>query len=82
MPRLPIGLKISLDDFAKAVSVRASEKIAHWNWRAFKEAREFARSLKLKGLDEWKAYCKSGKKPHDIPNTPQAVYKDEWVGTA
>ena len=57
-------------------------------FRSFGEAREFARSLNLKTVDEWKGYCKSGKKPDDIPATPFKVYKDEgwkgmgdWLGT-
>jgi len=44
---------------------------------SFKEAREFVRSLKLKGQKEWYAYCKSGNKPDDIPAYPWVVYK-EW----
>jgi hypothetical protein len=46
-------------------------------WRPFKEAREFVRSLGLKGYDDWYAYCKSGNKPDDIPSNPSAIYK-EW----
>ena len=36
-------------------------------YRSFTEARKFARSLKLTGLIVWYEYCKSGKKPDDIP---------------
>ena len=32
-------------------------------YRSFKEARAFVRSLGLKSEAEWCAYCKSGKKP-------------------
>ena len=46
-------------------------------YRSFKEAREFARSLGLKGAKEWREYCKSGNKPGDIPSNPWDVYK-EW----
>ena len=35
-------------------------------FRPFKDAREFVRSLNLKSDTEWKQYCKSGKKPDDI----------------
>ena len=34
----------------------------------------FARSLHLNSSREWKRYCQSGKKPNDIPNTPNCVY--------
>ena len=48
---------------------------------AFEKAREFARTLGLTSGKEWKEYCKSGKKPEDIPNTPNNVYKGKgWNG--
>ena len=37
-------------------------------YRSFKKARAFVRSLGLKSVAEWRAYCKSGKKPDDIPS--------------
>lgn len=47
----------------------------------FEEAREFARSLKLKSENEWREYKKSGKKPDFIPAKPEMVYKDKgWKG--
>ncbi|NMJ86855.1 MAG: hypothetical protein EX285_03295 [Thaumarchaeota archaeon] len=56
-------------------------------WRPFSEAREFARSLQLKAWIEWIEYCKSNKKPDDIPAAPHDVYKndgwkdmDDWLG--
>ncbi len=63
------------------------------NFKTFIEAREFARSLKLKSSDEWKRYCKGqlpGKEtlPDDIPTNPNRTYKDQgwkgmgdWLGT-
>jgi superfamily II DNA or RNA helicase len=57
-------------------------------WRPFNEARSFARSLRLLNGDEWREYCRSGKRPEDIPSNPQTVYKDngwiswgDWLGT-
>jgi hypothetical protein len=46
-------------------------------YRPYKEARDFVRSLGLKGLMAWREYCKSGNKPNDIPSSPWNVYK-EW----
>jgi hypothetical protein len=46
--------------------------------RSFKESRKFARNLKLKGIKEWKQYCKSGNKPDDIPANPIS-YSNEWI---
>jgi 3-mercaptopyruvate sulfurtransferase SseA len=50
-------------------------------WRPFKEARAHARALGLRSRDEWIAYCRSGKKPADIPPQPDRVYaKKGWAG--
>jgi hypothetical protein len=55
-------------------------------WRPFTDARRFARALKLKSKTEWEAYRKSGKRPEDIPSSPEQVYEDfvgwgDWLGT-
>lgn len=50
-------------------------------WIPFEEARDYARSLKLYSRREWLEYCKSGKKPKNIPQAPISVYKNEgWAG--
>ena len=43
-------------------------------FRSYKEAREFVRSLGLKSQKEWLEYCASGNKPDDIPNNPWRTY--------
>ena len=50
------------------------------SYRAFVEARAFVRALGLKNVDGWRAYCRSGKKPDDIPSQPSKVYRAEWRG--
>jgi hypothetical protein len=57
-------------------------------YRPFEEARAFARGLGLRNGDEWRFYCKSGKKPDDIPCNADGAYKGEgwvswgdWLGT-
>ena len=57
-------------------------------YRTFHQARAFAHSLGLKSKTEWIEYCKSGKKPFDIPADPNAVYANsgwagwgDWLGT-
>ena len=54
----------------------------------FKEALLHARSLKLKGMREWRAWSKSDARPANIPSTPDSVYKHggwqgygHWLGT-
>src|SRR6266700_7256300 len=56
-------------------------------WRPFAEACAFVQALELKNEGEWRAYCKSGNKPTDIPANPRSVYGQEfkgigdWLGT-
>jgi superfamily II DNA or RNA helicase len=57
-------------------------------YRPFGKARAFARKLHLKSNSEWRDYCKSGRKPDDIPATPERTYADvgwcgygDWLGT-
>ena len=39
--------------------------------------------LNLKSNKEWRQYCKSGKKPVDIPSNPDATYKNQgWINWA
>ena len=42
------------------------------SYRPFVEARTFVRALGLKNIDAWRAYCRSSKKPDDIPTAPDA----------
>ena len=49
-------------------------------FRDFEDARKFVRKLRLSGRRQWVEYCKSGKKPKDMPNWPDAVYKNKgWT---
>src|SRR6266540_3796538 len=48
-------------------------------WRSFKVARAFVRNLGLANNTEWKAYCKSDKRPDDIPVHPSRVYSTDWI---
>jgi hypothetical protein len=62
-------------------------------YRAFREARAFARKLELRSGAEWHAFCKNemprlGQLPVDIPLTPHSTYADkgwkgmgDWLGT-
>jgi hypothetical protein len=49
-------------------------------WRPFEEARAFVRGLGLKNEAQWREYCRSGKKPVDVPANLVGVYGDEWQG--
>ena len=54
----------------------------------FKQALLYARSLKLNTMREWRAWCKTGVRPINIPSAPDKTYKNEgwqgyghWLGT-
>ena len=47
----------------------------------FKKALVYARSLKLKSLNEWKNWAKTGARPANMPSRPDITYKhDGWQG--
>ena len=57
-------------------------------WMPFQEAKKIVRGLGLKSGKEWKEYCKSDKKPKNIPSHPDKSYKKmgwknwiDWLGT-
>ena len=58
-------------------------------WRHFLRCRAYARSLKLKGVKEWQAWCKvPGQRPEDVPSSPERTYAGlgwqgygDWLGT-
>jgi 3-mercaptopyruvate sulfurtransferase SseA len=85
---VPVGMKMKLGDFAEAISARVWENVGGANWRRFEAARTLVRSLNLKSETEWRAYCRSGRKPNDIPYAPQLAYAGtgwagwgDWLGT-
>jgi predicted helicase len=47
-------------------------------YRSYKDAKNYVHLLKIKSFKEWVRYCKSKKKPEDIPSNPKAVYSKEW----
>jgi superfamily II DNA or RNA helicase len=85
---VPVGMKMKLGDFAEAISTRLWDSVGRANWRPFAEARAFVHGRGLKSVPDWWLYCKSGKKPPDIPTNPHVVYADhgwvsmgDWLGT-
>ncbi len=48
---------------------------------SFEKARAFVRRLRLKTVNQWYEYCRSGMKPQSIPASPENTYKDSgWIG--
>jgi hypothetical protein len=78
---IPVGMKMKLGHFAKAISTQIWESVGRANWRTFTLAREFVRDLGLESRAEWDDYCKSDRRPFDIPAKPNAAYAhDGWIG--
>ena len=85
IPRSPNGVYrnrgwVSWGDWLGTGAV-ASHKIT---FRAFTEARAFARGLELASVADWRRYCRrelpgQGRRPADVPSNPYQVYRDEWV---
>ena len=90
---VPVPLEIDPELFAASLQVRLWPSVAKLAWRPFSQARDFARSLKLRTTEEWIRYRKGefhekGSLPEDIPADPAKVYKDkgwngygDWLGT-
>jgi len=56
--------------------------------KPFLEAKKYVQKLKIKNQSGWYTYCKSGKRPNDIPSNPQKAYTNkgwnglgDWLGT-
>jgi superfamily II DNA or RNA helicase len=73
---------VGMGDWLGTYAVANHQRI----YRPFKEAREFARGLKLKSSSEWASFCKGdfpakGTLPSDIPVSAVNVYsKNGWAG--
>jgi superfamily II DNA or RNA helicase len=47
----------------------------------YENAKTIIHQLKIKNLKDWQLYCKSGKRPNNIPSNPQNSYKNKgWQG--
>ena len=60
------------------VSVSGRQKQS--KFRSFHDARAFARTLNFASSDAWLDFCRSRKRPPDIPSNPQVTYHLEWQG--
>ena len=65
---------ISWGNFLGTGSIAPKNK----KFRSFTDSKQFARALGFHNVREWEIYCKSGKKPDDIPSSPSKFYAKEW----
>jgi len=53
----------------------------NYSYAQFEEAKLYIKKLKLKSINDWYSYLKSGEKPLFIPNHPERVYRNMgWNG--
>lgn len=68
------------------IELKCWNRLAKLSWRSFKEAREFARGLRLKNVSHWQRFCKGdlpkkGMRPPDVPTAPNETYAEKgWIG--
>ncbi len=48
-------------------------------YKTFEDAKKFVKSLELNSFADWQRYCKSEKKPDDIPYHPERKYSKDWI---
>jgi len=80
IPRSPektfSGHWTSLGDWLGTGTVANQKK----QYKKFLLARKYSRELKISTKAEWLKFCKSSKKPDDVPVSPNIVYKNKgWV---
>jgi superfamily II DNA or RNA helicase len=66
---------ISMGDFLGTLNISTQRM----TFLPFEDAKKFVRGLNIKSETEWRKFKKSGKKPNNIPSTPENIYKDEWL---
>ena len=63
------------------VSPRSVRPLSSSKFLPFAEARKIVRALEFTHNRDWRAWCRAGKRPEDIPANPQSVYQHRgWVG--
>jgi hypothetical protein len=70
--------EFDLEHFTKTVHFKAWDRVAQLGRRPWEQAREWARGLGINS-SEWRVFCKTDKKPVDIPADPHRAYSREWT---
>jgi len=87
IPASPV--KVYKDEWVSWGDWLGTNTVATYNVKycSFEEARKFVQKLNLSSRKKWEIYCKSGKKPNDIPFNPDNTYKNrkdshgkQWKG--
>jgi superfamily II DNA or RNA helicase len=72
-----VGTKIDLQTLYEKIETKIWQRVKKANWRPFEEARDYARNVNIRTVDEWRKHASKGILPRDIPSNPHSVYKDK-----
>jgi very-short-patch-repair endonuclease len=81
---IPSSKRRAIERYTHEGRLRASgEELPHVaGWAAFKNAKKWARSLRLSSTSEYRRYVRQRGLPKDIPSAPELVYESDWQGWA
>lgn len=71
--------EFNLKEFEDQLAYKAWNRLRRLSWRLFPEAREYARTLGLKGYTDWHRFKHTKDAPADIPYNPDRAYGKEWT---
>ena len=71
--------ELNLKEFEEQLTYKAWNRLRRLSWRLFPEAREYVRTLGLKGYTDWHRFKKTKDAPADIPYNPDRAYGKEWT---
>ena len=81
-------LDINLTELIDSINLQIWRQVGGLQWRDFVEARDYVKSLNLKGQVDWNRWAKSSERPPDIPTAPWTAYEGkgwvslgDWLGT-
>jgi hypothetical protein len=66
--------------FTLAKTIEDRRRYFQGKFVPYEQAKAYALTLNLRGLNDWRAYRISGKKPLDIPTSPDTTYGDLFEG--
>jgi superfamily II DNA or RNA helicase len=49
-------------------------------FRTFDQAKMFVQALGLHSNKQWREFCRTGKRPADMPSNPEKTYTEDWRG--
>jgi len=59
--------------------LRTKPQRSEGGWWPFEKARSIVHKLRITSKEAWETYCRSGKKPADIPISVSMAYSRQWV---